>query len=365
MKKIKVISVVGARPNFVKIAPLIRELQKYRNVINLLVHTGQHYTDYMSHFFFRDFRLPKCINLSVGSLPRTKQIAIIMKKFKKVLLKENPDLIIVVGDVNSTLACALAASRMGIRVAHVEAGLRSFDNSMPEEINRILTDRVSDYLFTTEPSAMKNLKKEKISSEKIFFVGNVMIDSLTRHIKKAKKREIAKKLNLVKKGYALLTLHRPCNVDDKKELRKIIKMLNKIQEAISVAYPVHPRTIKMLKYFGYWKMLESLPNLILTKPLGYIDFLSLMLDSKFVMTDSGGIQEETTYLGIPCFTLRKNTERPITITHGTNTIIGSDYNKLLKLVEKGVYKKRKRRLKYWDGNTAKRIVRILLRTLSG
>lgn len=359
MRKLKVISVVGARPNFVKIAPFLRQLKKYKDVASILVHTGQHYTDYMSDYFLKDFRIFRYVRLGVSHTSPEKQMAEIRKKFEKVLLKEMPDIVVVVGDVNSTRACALAASGLGVKVAHIEAGLRSFDNTMPEERNRIITDSVSDLLFTTEPSGRRNLLREGIPGRKIFFVGNIMIDSLVQHIKEFRRRDVPRKLGLDKKRYAVLTLHRPSNVDNKTRLKKVVDMLCRAQHIIKIVYPVHPRAIKMLKRFGYWKRLLRQPDIMLIKPLGYIDFMSLISEAKFVMTDSGGMQEETTYLRIPCFTLRKNTERPITVTKGTNRIIGNDYIRLMRLIKRVSRRRKKRRPELWDGKTAARIWRVL------
>ena len=363
MRKIKIVSVVGARPNFMKIAPLLREFEKRKDILNILVNTGQHYTGYMSDIFLKDFNIKKHTDLNVGADTPIRQIARVMTRFEKVLIKEKPDAVVVVGDVNSTLACALTAVKLNIKVAHVEAGLRSFDRTMPEEINRVLTDSISDYLFATEPSALRNLKREGISGGKVFFVGNIMIDSLIHSISEARKRNIRRKFGLQEKGYALLTLHRPSNVDDKKQLSKTMDMLGKVKEKVKIVYPIHPRSVKMLKHFKYWERLNSEKNIIAIKPLGYIDFLSLMMGAKFVITDSGGIQEETTYLGIPCFTLRKNTERPVTVTRGTNKIIGHNYGLLLKSINRMPSRPKRKIPALWDGRTAKRIAVILRKGL--
>ena len=363
MEKMKIISVVGARPNFVKIAPFLKELKKHKGIENILVHTGQHYTDYMSEFFLRDFKISKYIMLKVSRVSPEKQILQIQEKFTKVLRKEKPDLVVVVGDVNSTRACALAASGLKIKVAHIEAGLRSFDKTMPEEINRIITDSVSDFLFITEPSALKNLAKEGIPRKKIFFVGNIMIDSLIANLKEARKKRLLPKFGLDRKEFALLTIHRPSNVDKKSRLARIVRFITDLQKITKTVYPAHPRTVKMLKKFHLLERLRSLPNLLLIDPLGYIDFLSLMVNAKCLITDSGGIQEETTYLGIPCFTLRKNTERPITITLGTNILIADDYTKLLSLIKRLPLERKTRRPKFWDGKTAVRIVKVLKKSL--
>ncbi|MFX0141488.1 MAG: non-hydrolyzing UDP-N-acetylglucosamine 2-epimerase, partial [Candidatus Hodarchaeota archaeon] len=313
----------GARPNFMKIAPIIRQL-KINNIDFKIIHTGQHYDYNMSKIFFDKLEIPEPDEfLNVGSGSHAEQTAKIMIEFEKVILKERPSLVIVVGDVNSTIACALVAKKLFIDVAHIEAGLRSFDRNMPEEINRILTDQISDFLFITEKSAEINLKREGISNEKIFFVGNVMIDNLIFNIEKAKELEYYKNLNVEKYGYALITIHRPSNVDEKNDLLKIIEILNYIQQKIKIIFPIHPRTKKNLEKYNLTKKLKK-DNLLITKPVGYIEFLSLMLSSKLILTDSGGIQEEASYLKIPILTLRQNTERPITAEKGTNTIIGTD-----------------------------------------
>lgn len=361
---LKIISVVGTRPNFVKISPLVKEMNKHPEIMHLLVHTGQHYNATMSNFFFDDLEIPKPdINLGVGSDSDARQTAKIMFAFEKILLKEKPDLAIVVGDVNSTFAAAVTAKKCGIKVAHVEAGLRSFDMTMPEEINRILTDHVSDFLFTTEESGNKNLINEGIGKDKIFFVGNVMIDTLLSHREKAKKsKKIMDKLKIKKNSYCILTLHRPSNVDKKDSLTCILDILNKIQQKIKIIFPIHPRTLKNIKKFGLNGRIKKLKNLILTEPLGYLDFLHMMNNSKFVITDSGGIQEETTILGVPCITLRDNTERPVTVEQGTNIIVSTDKNKIIKAAEKTINgaKINGRVPKLWDGNASKRIVDILL-----
>ena len=382
MKKHKIIITVGARPNFMKASPLVKELKKHRGFQTILVHTGQHYDLEMSDFFFRQLKLPKPdISLGVGSGTHGKQTGKIIIAFEKICFEKKPDLVIVMGDVNSTLACALVAAKINIPVAHVEAGLRSFDWSMPEEINRVLTDHLADYLFTTCRDANLNLEREGIPVNRIFFTGNIMIDTLLEHIKIAKNSTILERLNLKDdhkiKKYAVITLHRPSNVDDPVVLRGILGALNKIAQTIPVVFPAHPRTIKCIKRFRLGRMVNrvnSLPldNLenkkskaLMLNPLGYLDFLCLMSSATLVFTDSGGIQEETTVLGIPCLTIRNNTERPITISEGTNTIVGNDPNKIVKLalntLKKGFM--RKRIPKYWDGNTAKRIVNVLMKKM--
>ncbi len=359
----KILNVVGARPNFMKIAPIIDEMKKRSKLTPILVHTGQHYDKEMSKLFFDDLKLPPPdIYLGVGSASHAVQTAKIMVKFEKVLLKEKPDLVVVVGDVNSTIACTLTAVKFFIPVAHIEAGLRSFDRTMPEEINRILTDSISDYLFTTCHDANKNLLKEGISKDKIHFVGNVMIDTLLKHIKKASHSGILKKLNLQPKDYAALTLHRPSNVDDKKVFVRILDAFGEIQKKIKIVFPIHPRTKKRIEEFGLNNKIRKMKNFKIVDALGYLDFLKLMSESKFVLTDSGGIQEETTILKIPCITLRETTERPITVTEGTNIIVGSNKEKIIKeslKIIKGKEKKGKIP-KFWDGKAAERIANILL-----
>lgn len=350
----------GARPNFMKIAPLTKELGNQKIEFKL-IHTGQHYDFNMSKIFFDNLGISEPdYFLNVGSDSHASQTAKIMIEFEKVILKEKPKLIIVVGDVNSTLACALVAKKLFIKVAHVEAGLRSFDMKMPEEINRLLTDQISDLLFITEKSAEENLKREGINPDKIFFVGNIMIDTLIMNLQKAKELNSLEKYGLKEKQYALVTLHRPSNVDSKKNLEKVIKIIDFLQDKIKIFFPIHPRTLKNLKKFNFEKHLQK-NNIILSEPIGYLDFLNLMTNSKLVLTDSGGIQEEASYLKIPVLTLRKNTERPITVDLGTNTIVGNDFNRAKVCIDKILsnnYKKAKT-IDKWDGNTARRIVDII------
>ncbi|MCM8761565.1 MAG: UDP-N-acetylglucosamine 2-epimerase (non-hydrolyzing) [Candidatus Omnitrophica bacterium] len=365
MKKIKILSVVGARPNFMKIAPLLREFRKHKRIESVLVHTGQHYSCSMSDIFIKELKIGRHIALKAGPGEPIEQVKKIMGRFRKVLVKERPDIVVVVGDVNSTLACALVSASLGIKVAHVEAGLRSFDFSMPEEINRKFTDAISDYLFVTEPSGLKNLRDEAIPDERIFFVGNIMIDSLVSSIKAARKKNTLSLLGVKRREYALLTLHRPSNVDNANSLSRIVNILKKIAKMTTIVYPAHPRAVKMLKALGYWENLKRINNIIITRPLGYLDFLRLMIDAKFVLTDSGGIQEETTYLGIPCFTIRKNTERPVTITQGTNTLVGDNQKLLISLISRLPRRIKRKIPKLWDGKTARRITAILMRAASG
>lgn len=350
----KIINVVGARPNFMKIAPIMRAMGSYREIKSVLVHTGQHYDGNMSGVFFKDLEIPEPdIHLGVGSGTHAVQTARIMERFEKVLFKEKPNIVLVVGDVNSTLACALVASKLHIKVAHVEAGLRSFDRRMPEEINRVMTDHLSDFLFTTCEDANKNLAREGISSDKVSLVGDVMIDTLLYNMRKLQNKDSPHS------EYAVLTLHRPSNVDDRGTFESISQALNKIAKHILIIFPIHPRTKKQIKNFGLEKYYNG--NVKLLNPLGYLDFLRLYLKAKFVLTDSGGIQEETSVLDIPCLTIRENTERPITIEYGTNILVGTNKERIVEEAQKILRGKRKKRktLEYWDGKAAQRIVKIL------
>jgi UDP-N-acetylglucosamine 2-epimerase (non-hydrolysing) len=360
-KRKKIISVVGARPNFMKVAPMAREFAKYGDKFqHLIVHTGQHYDENMSKVFFAELEIPKPdINLGVGSGGQGEQTGKVMIEFEKVCLKERPDLVLVYGDVNSTIAAALVAVKLGIKVAHVESGLRSFDRTMPEEINRILTDAISDYLFTPSPDGDENLRKEGVAKEKIFMVGDIMVDSLLFNRKKAAKLNVYSKFNLQPKQYALLTLHRPSNVDSKENMSKIFAALDVLSEDIPIIFPVHPRTRHNVeKMFGSSRFTIHDSRFTLCSPLGYLECVNLMMNAKLVLTDSGGLQEETTVLNIPCLTLRDTTERPITITHGTNILVWNDTQKIIreaKKILKGQAKKAKK-VKGWDGKTAERIV---------
>ena len=369
----KIISVVGARPNFMKMAPIHKQLLKHRSkVLHKIVHTGQHYDKKMSDIFIKELELPKPdIYFDAGSKSHAEQIAHIMIEFEKVMLKEKPDLVLVYGDVNSTTAAALVSAKIlnekgaPVKVAHIESGLRSFDRSMPEEINRMVTDVLADYLFVTEPAGIRNLKSEGIKDSRIFFTGNTMIDSLKFYLKKAEKSGILKELCISKKNYVLVTLHRPSNVDSRENLKKILNIfrsINKINPELDIVFPVHPRTLKMTEKFKLKNSFEEIKNLIITEPFGYFDFLKLTGDAKFILTDSGGIQEETTYLQVPCLTLRENTERPVTTEIGTNVICGLDEKfiiKKIKEIESGKFKKGKIP-KHWDGNAAERVVKVLL-----
>ena len=350
----------GARPNFMKIAPLIAEFKK--EMIDFkLIHTGQHYDYNMSKIFFENLGITKPdFFLNVGSGSHAIQTAKIMIEFEKIILKEKPKLVIVVGDVNSTIACALVAKKIFIQVAHIEAGLRSFDLKMPEEINRKLTDQIADYLFITERSALNNLKKEGIDLKRVYFVGNIMIDNLLRNLEKAKQSGYFKTLDLDSKAFGLVTIHRPSNVDNVKDLKKVIEILDYLQTQIKIIFPVHPRTQKNLEKYNLREDINK-SNIVLTEPLGYLEFLNLMINAKFILTDSGGIQEEASFLNIPILTLRRNTERPITIEKGTNTLIGNDIGKLklhLDMILSNSYKCAQR-IENWDGKTAQRIVKIL------
>jgi UDP-N-acetylglucosamine 2-epimerase (non-hydrolysing) len=362
---VKVLNVVGARPNFMKMAPIVEAMNKDPGRFeHLLIHTGQHYDDRMSKSFFADLGMPRPdINLEVGSGSHAEQTARIMVEFEKVCLKERPDLVLVVGDVNSTMACAITAKKLCIKVAHVEAGLRSRDMSMPEEINRLCTDVLSDYLFTTDHFANENLRAEGISPDRIFFVGNVMIDTLLKHRELARGLGLAERWGLEPRRYATLTLHRPSNVDDAVILRGILDALAQVAKEIPIVFPIHPRTRKMVELFGlasYFSDIGTSSGLWVTDPLGYLEFLHLNMHATAIITDSGGLQEEATVLGVPCITLRHNTERPITCEVGTNYVVGNTRDNIVRyalrvlegnLRSPGVPEK-------WDGKAAERIVDI-------
>ncbi len=361
----KILNVVGARPNFMKIAPLIRDMNARKDRIeHLLVHTGQHYDKSMSDDFFVQLGIPQPdVNLGIGSASHAQQTAKILTAFESVLVEHNPDMVVVVGDVNSTMACALVAAKSGVKVAHVEAGLRSFDRTMPEEINRILTDALSDLLFTTEEAGNENLRREGIPQEKIFFVGNVMIDTLVHCL--AAMPPGPPHPGLEKKEYAVITLHRPSNVDHPEILKVMLRAFQDISKNLRLVIPLHPRTRVNIERFGLSDALRTLEeNAVVTGPAGYVDMLRLVKDSRMVITDSGGIQEETTYLGVPCITLRANTERPSTVTLGTNTLVGSDTGKLLRAVERVMLNSHVRGTipPLWDGHASERIVEHLLRS---
>ncbi|ACF13261.1 UDP-N-acetylglucosamine 2-epimerase [Chloroherpeton thalassium ATCC 35110] len=358
----KIISVVGARPNFMKIAPLHHALKKSGKYQSIILHTGQHYDEKMSKVFFDDLGLPEPdIYLGIGSGSHAEQTAKVMIEFEKVLMKELPEIVIVVGDVNSTLACSIVAAKLLVPVAHVEAGLRSGDRTMPEEINRIVTDSISDLLFVSEPSGMHNLINEGVSEEKMFFVGNIMIDSLVAHVQKANQSNVLKNLGLEEKSYTLVTLHRPSNVDSKESLEKMLRIFAEIAHRSQIVFPIHPRTRKRLEDFGLMEKANAISKLRLIEPQGYIEFLKLMKEAALVLTDSGGIQEETTVLGVQCLTMRENTERPATIEVGTNQLVGTDESEIkAKAMEvlNGNIKEGKIPEK-WDGRTADRIVATL------
>lgn len=364
----KILNIVGARPNFMKIAPLHRAFSQHNNIESKIVHTGQHYDHKMSDIFFNQLELPKPdYFLGIGGGSHTTQTANIMLKFEEVLLTEKPDLVLVVGDVNSTIACALVTVKMGIPLAHVEAGLRSGDRTMPEEINRILTDSISNFLFVTEQSGMINLAKENIPDEKVFFKGNVMIDSLVYYREKSKSIGILEELGIKKNEYILTTMHRPANVDNVEGLKAIIEIIENAASKKKVIFPIHPRTKNNAQKFGLMEGLENMPNLILLEPQGYLQFLALMDNAALIITDSGGIQEETTFLQVPCLTFRDSTERPITVELGTNQLL-ADLNpetvnrKMIEILDGqqrvGIIPP------LWDGHAAERIAECILSNLS-
>jgi UDP-N-acetylglucosamine 2-epimerase (non-hydrolysing) len=359
----RLLLVVGARPNFMKIAPIVRELVPHSEVVaSKLVHTGQHYDAAMSHVFFGQLGIPKPdVDLGVGSDSHARQTAAIMTAFEPVVLDWQPDLVLVVGDVNSTIACALVAGKLGVQVAHVEAGLRSFDRSMPEEINRILTDQLSDLLFVTEQSGLDNLRREGISDDKVFVVGNVMIDTLLAHRDAARALGVPARLGLEAHRYGVLTLHRPSNVDDPDVLDTLFDGIGTVARDVPLVFPVHPRTRQSLAQSSRVQELVAGGSVRLLDPLGYLEFLSLMSDSRVVLTDSGGIQEETTVLGVPCLTLRTSTERPVTTTEGTNRLVGTDPATIVAGWNDVLAGTRQARVpKFWDGRAARRIVEVVL-----
>jgi len=394
----KIISVVGARPNFMKVAAVCEAVKEHNlhsithPIEHLLVHTGQHYDANMSDFFFNDLELPKPnLFLGVGSGSHSMQTAKVMEGFESVLLTERPNIVLVVGDVNSTLACALVTKKTWCsggavatafipKLAHVEAGLRSFDRTMPEELNRIVTDAISDYLFTTEESANRNLEREGIFNDKIHFVGNVMIDTLLRHRSKAQESTILNDLQLVESGqvkpYAILTLHRPANVDDSRKFARILEAFLDVSQHMPIIFPVHPRTLKQIQeadladyfvdhFLAVQEPRDSRVRIRLVPPLGYLDFLQLTSRAQVVFTDSGGVQEETTILGVPCITLRENTERPVTLEHGTNVLVGADPDKMIAEFSRVLQGKRSTPAtpRFWDGQAAKRIIQVLVQDM--
>ena len=365
----KILNVVGARPNFIKIAPLMKQMRAHPDISTLLVHTGQHYDARMAGQFFRELDLPSPdISLEIGSGSHAYQTAEVMKRLEPILERERPDLVLVVGDVNSTLAAALTAVKLRIPVAHVEAGLRSYDRSMPEEINRLLTDAVSEYLFVTEESGRQNLLREGTDQGKIHFVGNVMIDSLEQFRPLWDGSTIHSRLGLHKGEYGVVTLHRPSNVDDPSALQELINALLEVSRRMPIVFPVHPRTLKRLEALdGCITVLR--PNeepvapsgLCCLEPLGYLDFIPLVASARIVLTDSGGLQEETTALGVPCLTLRENTERPVTVTHGTNRVIGTSLSRIVEAAFQVLEGPPEVPAPppLWDGKAAERIVTIL------
>lgn len=358
----RVLVVAGARPNFMKIAPLLRQMHARDDFDPILVHTGQHYDKAMSDGFFSDLGIPEPdVNLGVGSGTHGEQTGQVLIEIERLIIERSPDAVLVVGDVNSTLAATLAAVKLHVPVAHVEAGLRSGDREMPEELNRILTDAVSTWLFVTEEAGRENLLREGVDAARIHFVGNVMIDTLLGHLEQARKLDTTDRLGLTPGGYAVLTLHRPSNVDDPAKLRALFLALEAIHVDLPVVFPVHPRTQTAIAE----RLGGVAPALRLTEPLGYLDFLRLMADAKLVLTDSGGIQEETTVLGVPCLTLRENTERPVTVSKGSNTIVGGDPDTITREARKVLETGGKvgRTPPLWDGHAAERIVDVLARDL--
>ena len=361
----KIINVASARPNFMKVAPLLEEYKNHQDIEAQLLHTGQHYDYEMSKIFFDELGIPEPDHhLGVGSGSHAVQTAKVMTEFEKVLEIEQPDWVVVVGDVNPTMACTIVANKMGIKVAHVEAGLRSYDREMPEEINRVLTDSIADLLLTPSIDGNMNLKKEGIPDERIRFVGNIMIDTLFNMRERSDESTILTDLELEAQKYGLVTLHRPSNVDQEETLSNFVEILESTASDMPLVWPVHPRSKSRAEQFGLWERLEAIANLHLLEPVGYLDNVNLMNNARLVLTDSGGIQEETTALGVPCLTARENTERPITITEGTNTLVGTDPKVILDHIEKHLQDgtagaKELPKPLYWDGNTAKRIVKAI------
>lgn len=358
---LKLLNIVGARPNFMKMAPIVAEMNRRGTITHKLIHTGQHYDDAMSGAFFRDLGMPEPdVHLNAGGGSHAEQTARVMLAFEPVLLAERPDWIVVVGDVNSTLACALVASKLGVRIAHVEAGLRSFDRQMPEEVNRVLTDRISDLLLTPSADGDVNLLREGIEPHRIRRVGNVMIDTLLMQRDRAAGSLVLAQLALQPRRFAVLTLHRPANVDDPVVLERLLTAVERIAQQLPVVFPAHPRTQARLRQFG----LHPSHNVRVIEPLGYLDFLKLWSNARLVLTDSGGLQEETTALGVPCLTLRENTERPITITEGTNQLVGLDPARIIAAATEviaGGDQRAARVPELWDGRAAERIVAAILR----
>ncbi len=364
----KVMLVCGARPNFMKISPIIQAIEKSGKLGYYLVHTGQHYDEKMSGAFFEELGIPHPhIDLGVGSGSHAEQTAKIMIEFEKICMLEKPDLVLVVGDVNSTMACTIVAKKLWVPVAHVEGGLRSHDMRMPEEINRMVTDAITDLFFTTDPDANENLRKEGVRESRIHFAGNVMLDTLRTNISRASESKILERLGLKSKEYAFLTMHRPSNVDDQSVLSGLIGAFEYIEKKIKLVFPAHPRTLGRLEAFGLMDRIRNMKNLVITEPLGYLDMLQVNKHSFFALTDSGGLQEETTVLGIPCITMRENTERPITVEIGTSELVGSDPEKIRNAVDRimaGHWKKGSLP-EGWDGKASERIVKELEGYLGG
>ena len=362
---IRVACVVGARPNLMKIAPLMAHMRKDERFEPLLIHTGQHYDAAMSDQFFAQLAIPEPdYHLGIGGGTHSEQTARVMLGLEPLLADLKPELVLVVGDVNSTLAAALVAAKLRLPLAHVEAGLRSFDRNMPEEINRVLTDAVSDFLFTTEAAANENLRREGVPAEKVFFVGNVMIDTLLRMRDRISGMNVPARFGVVPGEYALLTLHRPSNVDDPAVLDGILDALAEVQRLLPVLFPVHPRTKRQLEN-GFLARVAEMPNLRLLEPQGYLEFAGLMAEARLVMTDSGGVQEETTILGVPCLTLRENTERPVTVDAGTNRVVGTQPDAIMEAARRALELPRGIGVtpQFWDGRAAERIVSILAERL--
>lgn len=360
-KKKKILIVIGTRPNFIKITQFKKEAKKFPNLEIKVVHTGQHYDTKMADVFFEQFNLVPDYFLNIAPSTANKQMAEIINKLEDVLIDHKPDWVIVVGDVNSTFAAALTANKLDIKIAHLESGLRSFDKSMPEEHNRILTDAISDLFFVTEQSGLDNLLKEGKTNKNTFMVGNTMIDTMVAFSKQIEKSTILRKIGLQSKEFVLMTMHRPATVDTKEGLQKLIGLIEMVTRDFKVVFPIHPRTVSSMEYFNLHQQLKNNPNLIITDPLDYFSFQKLIKESKFIITDSGGIQEETTFLQIPCLTLRSNTERPITITIGSNELIAFDLKKIkskINTIVNGTYKAGKIP-KYWDGKSTERIIKIL------
>jgi UDP-N-acetylglucosamine 2-epimerase (non-hydrolysing) len=358
----EIVTVVGARPNMMKVGPLLEAFKQQPRLRARLVHTGQHYDAAMSDVFFAEFGLPSPdAHLGIGSGTHTEQTARTMLAFEPVLRDMRPDLVLVVGDVNATIACALVAAKLGVALAHVEAGLRSFDWTMPEEINRVLTDRLADYCFTPSADADAHLLGEGIPAARIFCVGNIMADSLLRFRAIALRHDAPRRFGLVPGEYAVLTLHRPSNVDQPATLAGLVAALIAIQQQLPIAFPVHPRTRERLQRFGLWERLAAQPGMRLLEPLGYLDTIGLLAEARLALTDSGGVQEETTLLGVPCLTLRANTERPVTVTVGTNRVIGNQPQRVVAEVGRIVMGDRPAGdiPPLWDGHTAERIAAIL------